>query len=190
MSYMFLFVASTRDIQQDLTTTDGTTGMSDLKEGSASEVIRLMWKNLLDNVGHNVILLAGHLHSKGNITLTEENIVMAKINSRDRTAELLLTVERKGWACLLEFVRGLNSPEMKPLRDLHRKMVITMQQCGKLYFFNIDYNNSKKRIARYVITSFFFCQRDRMNTLRNLTSSPLIPLKQVCFHSLIAMTSP
>ena len=141
MKFVVMFVASTGNIEPNLTVRDSDSGTSDsteytgsLRQGSASQVIRLMWKQLLDNMTDNVAMLAGHLYSKGKITLNEEHVIMAqtKTNPRDSAAELLMTVERKGWPCLVEFLNGLQMPELKPLHHLTSKMVITMQQCGQL----------------------------------------------------------
>ena len=140
-----MLLASTGDIEPDLTlrnndngTSDSTQYIGSLRQGSAKQVIRLMWKQLLDNMTDNVAMLAGHLYSKGKITLNEEHVVLAKTktNPRDSAAELLMTVERKGWPCLVEFLNGLQMPELKPLHHLTSKMVITMQQCGQLCLFH------------------------------------------------------
>ena len=94
-----------------------------------------MWLGLIpqiiDSVGHNVTVRAGHLSQERQITLNEEKyIVTSKRNSPDKAVELLQTVERKWWPCLVELVYGMKT--LGPLRDLAREMEIAIQQCGKL----------------------------------------------------------
>ena len=163
---MFLLVASRYAMVEDLPLRDDGTDTNDLtenitslfmlREGSANQVIRIMWKQLMDNLGHNVILLAGQLYSTGNITLNEENIIMAKNDPRDRTAELLLTVERKGWACLVEFVKGLMMDELKPIHHLAKNMMRTMGTCRKLFIRKKNFKCSTSPYRGYQINQFPF----------------------------------
>ena len=103
-----------------------------LREDATKRVIRLMWRPLMDNLGNNEIVLAGHLSQKKRITPSEEtHIVTSKRNSRDKAVELLQTVQRKGWPCLVELVEGLKT--LKPLHDLTRRMVIAMEQYGEVH---------------------------------------------------------
>ena len=113
-------------------TSDSTEHAVSLRKKATAQIIRMMWKKLMDNLEHNIIILAGHLCQEGKITPNEEkNIIKLKNNSRDKTAELLQTVERKGWPCLVELVNAMKT--LEPLRDLTREMVIAMEQCGKIF---------------------------------------------------------
>ena len=113
-----------------------------LRQGATKRVIRSMWIPLIDNLGHNVTVLAGHLSQERQITSTEEtHIVMPKDNPRDKAVELLQTVERKGWPCLVELVTGMKT--LGPLRDLTEQMVIAMEQCGELYLLENMYHDFK-----------------------------------------------
>ena len=104
------------------------------KEEITSQVIRLMWQTLMDGMGCNVMLLVGDLYSKGLIELNEVNYILSRNNSEDRTAELLLTVERKGWHCLVGLVEGLRKPELKPLHPLAKQIELMMEECRELHF--------------------------------------------------------
>ena len=99
-----------------------------LRKDVTDKVIRMMWKQLMGNIEHNVIVLAGYLKQKEKITHSEETtIITSQTNSRDKSAELLATVKRKGRQCLVELVNGMK--ELKPLRHLAKDI----EQCSKLY---------------------------------------------------------
>ena len=121
-----------------MSTGDLTISLSDdeqdlsLRLIATSNVIRDMWKQLMHNLTNNVTLLAGLLHSKGQITLSEDNHIISRTGSLDKTAELILTVERKGWLCLVQFVKGLKM--LSPLHDLKRRIELTMEKYSNLYF--------------------------------------------------------
>ena len=131
------FVGSIVAIEQD----------ESLREDATKRVIRLMWIPLMDTVGHNVTVLAGHLCQERRITPREETyIVTSKRNPRDKAVELLQTVERKGWQCLVELVNGMKL--LVPLHDLTRRMLTAMEQCGKFHLLLI--------VGRHSITILHF----------------------------------
>ena len=125
---------------EESSTSDSTEHDVSLRKEATAEIIRMMWKKLMGHLEHNLLILAGHLCQEGKITPNEEkNIITSKNNSRDKTAELLQTVERKGWPCLVELVNGMKT--LEPLRDVTRQMVVAMEQCGKMF---LQYNCTSK----------------------------------------------
>ena len=113
-------------------TSDSTEHDVYLRKEATGEIIKMMWKKLMDHLEHNIIILAGHLCQEGKITPNAEKYIStSKNNSRDKAAELLQTVERKGWPCLVELVNGMKT--LEPLLDLTRQLVIAMEQCGEMF---------------------------------------------------------